>query len=83
LIYNASCADILMTDFAVAHRPFGQADIEAAGGDERRRIVLHERVIDRCVGEQDGIGFVPLVRGVFSPAVTDDQNNGFGHRPAS
>ena len=60
LIDDPPGPDVLVPDLAVAHRPFGQADVEAAGVDQRVRILGHQPVGDRMLREVDGVGVVPL-----------------------
>ena len=56
-----------------------QADIKAARVDQRRWILRHQLVGDGMFGEIDGVGLVPLRIRIFSPAITDDQNEGAFH----
>ena len=76
LIDDPPGADVLVPDLAVAHRPLGQADVEPAGVDQHVRILGHQPVGDRMLGEIDGVGVVPLRIRILSPAVADDQNVG-------
>src|SRR3984885_15620506 len=63
-----------MADFAVAHRPFRQADIEAAGVDQSRRILAHQAIGDGMFGEKNCVGLVPLWKRIFTPTVPNDDN---------
>ena len=58
LIDDAAGADVLVADLAVAHRALGQADIEAAGVDQRAGIVGIRRSSVGCLGELDGVDLV-------------------------
>src|SRR5947209_9347497 len=71
-----------MSDFAVAHLIVGQADVLAAGMNERVRIFAQQPVVNRLAGEGDGVSFS---FGAVSPAVEDDENQRFwmGHRSKS
>jgi hypothetical protein len=74
LVDDPAGADVLVADLAVAHRPLGQADVESAGRDQRRRILRHQAVGDRMLREVDGVGAVPLRERILPPAVADDQD---------
>ena len=68
-------SDIQVPDFAVAHLSVGQTDVRAAGVDQRARILAQQAVIDRLAGQGDGVGFG---LSTVSPAVEDDEDQGFG-----
>ena len=74
---DAAGADVEVADFAVAHLPVGQADVRAAGLDERVGILAQQPVIGRLARERDGVG---LGFGAVSPAVEDDKYEWFRTR---
>ena len=76
LIDDASCADVLVPHFGVAHGAVEQADRLAAGGDEGVRPLLAERIVDRGLREFDRVERVVLRVRVLAPAVADDQDAG-------
>ena len=67
-VYDSSCADVQVPDFAVAHLPIGQPNIGAAGLDERVGIFAQQAVVNRLAGQGDGVGFG---FGAVAPAVED------------
>ncbi len=68
-------ADVEVSDFAVTHLSVGQADELAAGVDEGIGIFAQQAVVGGLVGQSDGVG---LGLGAVSPAVEDDEDQGFG-----
>src|SRR5690242_18871698 len=70
-VNDAPGANIQVADFAVAHLPFGQADVWAAGLDQGVRIFLQQAVVSWLSRERDSVsfGFGPI-----TPAVKDDKN---------
>src|SRR5580658_6549513 len=72
LIDNSSGPDVLVSHFTVAHRPFGQADIEAAGVNQRVGILRHQPIGHRMLGQEDRVGPVPLRMRILTPSVADD-----------
>jgi hypothetical protein len=74
LIDDASGADVLVTDFAVAHGGVGEADVEAAGVNERARILAHDAIGDGMFREEDCVGVIPFWVGIFSPAITNNDH---------
>jgi hypothetical protein len=80
LIDDAASADVLVADFAVAGDAVRQADVLAAGADLRMRIGRHQSIIDRRVGQMYRVGVVPLRMRVRTPAVADNEGDGFGRR---
>ena len=75
---NPAGADVEMSNFAVAHLPFGQADKRPAGVNQRVGILTQQPIISGLAGERDGVG---LGFGAISPAVEDDKDERFwaGH----
>ena len=76
-VNDATGADVEMSDFAVAHLAFGQADKRAAGVNQRVGIFAQQAVINRLARKGDGIGFG---FGAVTPAVEDDENEWFRTR---
>ena len=77
MIDYATGADVFVADFGVAHLSVRQADIEAARRDERARIFRLQRIVAGFFGEIDGVERVLVSVGIFSPAIADDQQDGF------
>ena len=57
LIDDAAGADIEMADLRIAHLPFGQPDIRAAGAQAGGGIVPQQGIEPRGSGQADGIRF--------------------------
>src|SRR6266568_7353819 len=68
---DASGADVQVSDFAVTHLIVRQADILAAGMNQRIGILAQQAVVNRLAGKSDGIGFS---FGTVAPAVEDDED---------
>ena len=66
-----------MTDFGITHLPVGQPHIETARGDERVRILRLQRIVTRLLGEEHGVSRVLLSVRIFTPAITDDEEDRF------
>ncbi len=49
LVDDTSGADILVSDFAIAHNSFREADIETAGADFGARPIVAKHVCARCM----------------------------------
>ena len=73
-VHDSPGANVEMSDFTVAHLPVRQADVVAAGLNQRVGIFPQQAVIDWFAGHSDGIGFG---FGTISPAVKDDQDERF------
>ena len=69
-----------MSDFAVTHCSFGQADVFAAGVDEGVWVFRHEHVIGGDVCLFYGVGLVLVGVGVKAPSVTDDEYEWFSFK---
>ncbi len=72
---DAPGADIQMAHFAIAHLPFGQADVRAGGVNQRVGKILQQPVVVGLAGEGDGVAFC---FGAIAPAVEDGQHDWFG-----
>jgi hypothetical protein len=76
---HAAGAHIHVTDFAIAHLSFGQANERAGGMDQRVREFLHQAVVIRLTRERNGIA---LCFRTIAPAVKNGKNDWlrtFGH----
>src|SRR5580704_11223551 len=78
-VHDAAGADVEMSDFAVSHLPFGQADKRSTGMDESVGIFAQQAVVGRLAGQRDRVG---LGFGAIAPAVEDDEDEWFrtGHK---
>ncbi len=74
LIDDASGADVLMADFAVAHGSVGQSHVESAGMNQRGGISAHDSIGDGMFCQEDGVGAIPFRIGIFSPTIADDDD---------
>ena len=74
-VHDASGTDVEMADFAVAHLSVGQADVVAAGLNQRVGIFAQQAVVVGLAGQGDGVGFG---LGAVAPAVENDQHKRFG-----
>ena len=72
---DAAGADIQVAHFAIAHLPFGQADVRAGGVNQRVGKILQQAVVIGFAGEGDGVA---LGFGAIAPAVEDGQHDWFG-----
>jgi len=64
-----------MSDLAVAHLAFRQADERSTGMDERVGILAQQAVVSGLARERDGLG---LGLGAVAPAVEDMRMRGLG-----
>ncbi len=69
--YNAPGADVEVSDLAVAHLPFGKADIGTAGVDECVGMLAQQPVVCGLARERDSVGFG---LGTIAPAIEDDED---------
>ncbi len=76
LVDDAPRPDVLVADLAVAHRLIRQADVHAAGVNQRGRILGRNAISDGRACQLDGIDGIMLGVGIAPPAITDDQDNG-------
>ena len=76
-VHDAPGADVQVPHFAIAHLPFGQADVWTAGLDQGIGIFAQQALVGRLVRQRDGIEI--RFRAV-TPAVEDDQNQRFRTR---
>jgi hypothetical protein len=74
-VHDAAGADVEMANLAVAHLAFGQADERAAGVNERVGIFAQQAIVGGFARQSDGVGFG---FGAVSPAVEDEEDEGFG-----
>lgn len=73
LIDNAPGTDVLVSDFAVAHRALRQADILAAGANESSRPVTIESIRHRRPRELHRVERIVFRMRVLSPSIANDQ----------
>src|SRR5437667_9431344 len=73
-------ADVQMSNFTVAHLIVRQADVLPAGMNQRVGVLAQQAVVCGLAGEGDGISFG---FGAVSPAIEDDEDEGFGVGQAS
>ena len=76
LVHDPPGPDILVPHFAVTHHPVRQPDIEAARSDQSMRRGRMQPIIARFVGEMHGVERVLLGMGIFSPTITDNEEDG-------
>ena len=76
LVDDPARADVLVSNLAVAHHAFGHTDIEAAGLDQRDRIVGVQPVVARLAREVHGVERVLCRIRVLAPAVANDKEHG-------
>src|SRR6266852_1641626 len=74
-VNDASGADVEVTDFAIAHLSVGQANIFAAGVNERVGILLQQAVVAGLACQRDGVG---AGFSTVAPAVENDEDERFG-----
>src|SRR5579862_2794007 len=79
-VHDATGTDIQMSNFTVAHLPFGQAHKRTASVNQRIGIFAKESIVRRLPSESDGVsfGFGPI-----PPAVENDENERFRTRHKS
>ena len=77
LEHDAACADVRVTDLAVAHLAVGQADIEAGCGQPGIGAGFKQLVHDGGLGEPDGVSVIALADAV---AVEDNERYRFDSR---
>src|ERR1700691_529224 len=65
-VHDASCADIQVADFAIAHLSFGEADGGAGSMNERVGKLLQQAIVIWFARESDGVAFA---FGAIAPAV--------------
>ena len=70
LKHDAAGADVRVADFAVAHLPVRQADVQPRSGQLRVRPALQETVHDRGLGHVNGVAVVRLADAV---AIENDE----------
>ena len=68
-----ACADILVSHFAVAHRPFRKSHIFAAGMNKAIGILAHQHVVSGGVGALYRIKLVFFGVWIIAPPITDNQ----------
>ena len=76
-VNDAARTDIKMSNFAVAHLPLGQPDERSAGVNQSIGIFAQQAVVGGLARQSNG---VRLGLGAVSPAVEDDQDQGFRTR---
>src|SRR5437762_11688890 len=59
-----------MADFRIAHYAFRQTDPRAVRRQQRLRVFLSQLVVERLIGERDGVAFAD---GRITPAVNNDE----------
>src|SRR5579863_270688 len=79
-VHDAAGTDVEMPDLAVAHLPLGQADERSTCVNQRVGILAQQAVVSGLACQSDGVG---LGFGAVSPAVENDQDEGFGSRHSS
>ena len=57
LINNAACADVCVTDLAVAHLTVRKTDVHSGSADIGYRVFAHEAVKVRLVSRGNGVAF--------------------------
>jgi len=72
---DAAGAHIEVADLAIAHLPFGQADVRARSVNQGIREFLEQAVVIGFAGKRDGVA---LRLSAVAPAVEDGENDGFG-----
>ena len=72
LHHHASGAEIQVSDLAVAHLPFGQADAKSGSFEQRARAAAPERIPGRGVGECD---CVAVSFGAVAPSIEYDERD--------
>jgi hypothetical protein len=72
---DAAGTNVEVTDFAVAHLAFGEADGGAGGVDHCVGEIFEEGVVGGFAGESDGVA---LGFGAVAPAVEHGEDDGFG-----
>src|SRR6266404_5783918 len=72
---NAPCADVQMSDFAVAHLIVGQADVLTTGVNQSVGILAQQAVVSWLASKCNGIG---ISFGSITPAVENGENEWFG-----
>ncbi len=65
-LHDSASADIQVAHFAIAHLPFGQADVGAGGVNQRVGKIFQQPVVIGLAGERDGVAFC---FGAIAPAV--------------
>src|ERR1700730_16319235 len=68
---DAAGANVEMSDLAIAHLPFGQANERSAGVNQCVGIFAQQAVVGGLARQRDRIGFG---FGAVTPAVEDDQD---------
>ena len=76
LVNDASGADILVADLAVAHHALGHANIQPGRFHQRHRVFRVQHVVARLAREDGGIEFVLFRVGILAPAIADDKEYG-------
>ena len=75
LVDNATCTDVKVADFRVAHLALWQADVETTGTDAALRIFCIELIMKRSIAEHGGITVAfcafRTVR-IFRPSIAND-----------
>ena len=74
LEHDAARADVRVTDLAVAHLPFGQADVQAGSGEAGIGASAEQLVHDGGLSQVDGVAVVGLA---YTVTVEDYQSYGF------
>ena len=74
-VHDAPGTNVEMADFAIAHLAIGQADIFAAGVNQSVGIFAQQSIIGWLARQSDRVG---VSFGAISPAVEDDEYQGFG-----
>ena len=80
---DAAGAQIEMADFGIAHLSIRKSYIGAAGAEFATRMIAIKLIVKRRFREQGGVAvLLPqfLAARVNSPAVSNDQDDGAGHR---
>lgn len=74
-VHDAARSNVQVANFAVAHLPIRQANVRAAGLNQRIRIFTQQAVVSRLACQCDGVSFG---FGAIAPAVEDDEDEWFG-----
>src|SRR5947208_1905128 len=73
-MHDATGADVKVTDFAVAHLPFGKADVRTGGVNHGAGKIFQKLVIGGLACEGDGVAFGV---GAIAPAIQHRQYDRF------
>ncbi|MCY1352917.1 hypothetical protein D9M69_392420 [compost metagenome] len=75
LVHHATCTQVHVADFGVAHLAVRQADVHAAARNQAVGLGGAQAIVDRGAGGVDGVVFGAVT---VTETVQDDQDQGFG-----